>query len=228
MPLKSVIGFIKADSPITDQVTKFGGQPNWLTGPQWPTSEETDNPMRFIGQIKLADVPGLVTTAQMAYLFMTDEEDGEFVDGTYEPDSGENAIVLQPGEYELPYEELEEGPTLYRMVEREGHDRLLRELCEFSVDLAQVDDVIFRSEEDRWELAEDHPDRSRWTFSESKLGGSPAFMQGDEIPFTGDWQFLLQLDSGSTPFYVNFGDVGVGYAFMNGDGTEAKFLWQCG
>jgi hypothetical protein len=54
------------------------------------------------------------------------------------------------------------------------------------------------------------------------------FMQGDEIPFDKGWQLLLQLDSCSVPFSVNFGDAGVGYAFLNGNGDEAKFLWQCG
>ena len=118
MPMKHVIDFVQAASPITGSRTKFGGQPNWVTGPQWPLSEETENPMRFIGQIALTQLPGFVTPARMAYLFMTDEEDGDYVDGTWEP--------------------------------------------------------------------------------------------------------------GSVPFSVNFGDAGVGYAFMNADGTEAKFLWQCG
>jgi len=28
------------------------------------------------------------------------------------------------------------------------------------------------------------------------------------------------------PFEVNFGDAGVGYAFLSEDGTTSKFLWQ--
>ena len=37
----------------------------------------------------------------------------------------------------------------------------------------------------------------------------------------------LQLDSTLVPFYINFGDAGVGYVFVNIDYTVGKFLWQC-
>jgi hypothetical protein len=30
------------------------------------------------------------------------------------------------------------------------------------------------------------------------------------------------------PFYINFGDAGVGYAFLDASGSRARFLWQCG
>lgn len=63
---------------------------------------------------------------------------------------------------------------------------------------------------------------------ENKLGGTPVFMQGDEFPFKGNCRLLLQLDSCSVPFYINFGDAGVGYAFLNDKADQAKFLWQCG
>jgi uncharacterized protein YwqG len=97
MPKKHVIEFERAASRITSPTTKFGGQPVWIAGCQWPLSRETGNPMRFICQIALTPTVFPDTNAQMAYLFMTDEEDDEFVDGTYEPDGGENAVILQPG-----------------------------------------------------------------------------------------------------------------------------------
>ena len=56
----------------------------------------------------------------------------------------------------------------------------------------------------------------------------PFLMQGDEFPFEGNCRLLLQLDSSSVPFSINFGDAGVGYAFLNEAGNQAKFLWQCG
>lgn len=228
MPKKHVIEFVEVDSPVTSLVTKFGGQPNWLAEPQWPLSEETGNLMRFIGQVAFSQVRGITTSAQMAYLFMTDEEDGEYVDGTWEPDSGENAIVLQPGEYDYPYEEAATGPTLYRMVQKQGSDSLQTAPCEFSVSFTVAEDVAYMTEGDRWKLPDKERELARGVLEECKVGGTPVFLQGDEIPFNGDWQFLLQIDSGSTPFHVNFGDVGIGYGFMNCDGTEAKFLWQCG
>ncbi len=64
-------------------------------------------------------------------------------------------------------------------------------------------------------------------WSESKIGGTPAFLQYPEYPGEGNWRLLLQLDSVHVPFSVNFGDAEVGYAFLSEDGTSGKFLWQC-
>ncbi|MEM8866022.1 MAG: DUF1963 domain-containing protein [Planctomycetota bacterium] len=228
MPTKHVIAFKETASPLTSTSTKFGGQPNWVSEPQWPLSEETGNPMRFIGQIALAEVPGFATEAQVAYIFMTDEEDGEHVDGIWDPDSGENAVVLQPGDCDVDFEELAEGPTLFRLVQKEGQSRVSQEFCEFAVSLTPTEDVEYMSEGDRWKLPDVKQKAARGVLEESKIGGTPVFLQGDELPFEEGWQLLLQLDSGTAPFRVNFGDVGIGYAFMNSDGTEAKFLWQCG
>lgn len=228
MPQKHRIEFQEVSSPISDRVTKFGGQPVWVTDPQWPLSRETNNPMRFICQIRLNNelFPG--TSAQMAYLFMTDEEDGEFVDGTYEPDGGENAVILQPGRTEVPTKELVDGPTLYRMVTKEGHNLLQQEACEFAVGLIEEDDIEFVSEAERSKMSEAEIEAAPGKLDENKIGGTPVFMQGDEFPFEGDCRLLLQLDACSVPFYINFGDAGVGYAFLNQAGDQAKFLWQCG
>ena len=61
----------------------------------------------------------------------------------------------------------------------------------------------------------------------NKLGGTPGFIQFPEFPKGGSWRLLLQLDSTTVPFFVNFGDGGVGYAFISEDGRRGKFLWQC-
>jgi uncharacterized protein YwqG len=65
-------------------------------------------------------------------------------------------------------------------------------------------------------------------YEEVKIGGTSIFLQGEEYPEGGDWRLLLQLDSASVPFHVNFGDAGIGYAFISGDGNKGRFLWQCG
>lgn len=228
MPKKHRLVFHQASSPITAPVTKFGGQPSWTTDSQWPLSRQTGNPMRFVGQIALdqALFPGV--PAQMVYLFMTDEDDGNFVDGTYEPDGGENAVILQPGVPTVPTKMLVQGPTLYRMVEKEGHNRLQPEPCEFAVTVVEEEDIEFVSEDERWKMSKEEAKPATGTLDENKIGGTPVFMQGDEFPFPGRCRLLLQLDSCSVPFYVNFGDAGVGFAFLNEAGDQAKFLWQCG
>jgi hypothetical protein len=162
--------------------------------------------MRFICQIALDPLVFGVIRTRMAYLFMTDRE--EFVDGTYEPDGGENAVVIQSDEGAGTLPGQVEGPTLYRMVEKPGRDRLVAVPCEFAVTLDLGEDV---EPEDGFA---------------NKIGGTPKFLQNDEYPQGGPW-LLLQLDSASVPFSINFGDAGVGYAFISGDGTIGKFLWQC-
>lgn len=228
MPKKQIIEFIEATEPVSNPLTKFGGQPLWVDEPAWPLSRETGNQMRFIGQIELREEYGFKSSAKVAYLFMTEEEDGEFVDGTYEPDGGENAVILQPGSSGAPTTNTAEGPTLFKMVKVEGKDLLQPQTCEFEARLNEADDIDFVSEEDRFKMPEKEVEAATGKLDENKIGGSPAFMQGDEFPFEGTCQLLLQLDSCSVPFSINFGDAGVGYAFLNEDGTEAKFLWQCG
>lgn len=228
MPLRHRIEFREVSSPITDAVTKFGGQPAWIGEPQWPMSRETGNPMRFICQVKLTRDLFPDTAAEMAYLFMTDEENGEFVDGTYEPDGGENAVILQPGAATVPTTSLTQGPTLYRMIQMPGYDSLQPEPCEFAVELTVEDDIPFLSEAERRKIPETEAQAANSSLNENKIGGTPVFMQGEEFPFAATCRLLLQFDSCSVPFYVNLGDAGVGYAFINQAGDQAKFLWQCG
>ncbi|MEM7475143.1 MAG: DUF1963 domain-containing protein [Planctomycetota bacterium] len=228
MPKKQLIEFVETTTPQAEALTKFGGQPVWVEEPAWPLSRETGNQMRFIGQIELREEYDLESAANVAYLFMTEEEDGEFVDGTYEPDGGENAVILQPGTTAIPTTNEAEGPTLFKMVSVEGKDRLRQETCEFAVRLTEEDDIEFISDEECFKMTEEEADAATGKLDENKICGSPVFMQGDEFPFKENCQLLLQLDSCGVPFSINFGDAGVGYAFLNEDGTEAKLLWQCG
>src|SRR5215217_5247181 len=94
---KRQIAFREVDQPITESVTKFGGQPVWLSEPQWPISRETGRQMTFFCQVRLGDVPGLERTAGMAYVFMTDDADGPGLGllRTMSPTYGENAVILQ-------------------------------------------------------------------------------------------------------------------------------------
>jgi hypothetical protein len=163
--------------------------------------------MRFICQVALdphifGEIPG-----RMAYLFMTDLEE-EFVDDTYDPDGGENAVIIQPGTNEIPTQPLLTGPTLYK--------RMSLRHCEFAVEAFPGEDPETIDEDD-----EDDEDE------QAKVGGTPVFLQGPEFPRGHGWRLLLQLDSSAVPFSINFGDAGVGYAFLSEDGMSGKFLWQC-
>lgn len=190
--------------------TKFGGQPDWVTTPEWPVGKTTGRPMRFICQINLQDIGMQDIEAKMAYLFMTDDE--EYVDGTWEPDGGENAIILQPIANESITEKRSIGPTLYEMIEIPGKNRLEPKEFECSVEL--VESVETELQNDELEI-------------KNKLGGHAHFLQSEEYPSKENWNLLIQLDSTSVPFSINFGDAGIGYGFISEDRTVAKFLWQC-
>lgn len=219
---KYSITFHEVEQPITELVTKFGGQPAWLGAPTWPLSRSTGEPMRFICQVALdahlfGEIPG-----QMAYLFMTDGE--KYVD-TYAADGGENAVIIQPGTWNAPTQPLKAGPTLYKMVGEPSGERFVPVSCEFAVDLSLGEDPEVIVEDEH--ASEEAQAKFNKFLSESKISGTPVFLQDPEFPSGDNWQLLLQLDSASAPFSVNFGDAGIGYAFLSGDGKIGKFLWQC-
>lgn len=224
----SKIVFNTAAAPISDAVTKFGGQPVWLDAPQWPLSRETGNPMRFLCQIALDGRLFAEGAGKMAYIFMTDEED--FVDGTYEADGGENAVIIQPGGV-APACELRgdaTGPTLSEVVDVPGSRGLNTEDREYAVQLTRASEPDFVSEEVRADWSEEQFGAYAEALDGNKIGGSPLFLQADEFPQGGPWKLLLQLDSTQVPFPVNFGDAGIAYIFINDSLTTGKMLWQCG
>lgn len=183
--------------------------------------------MRFICQIALDEATFPNAAGKMAYIFMTDED--EYVDGTWEPDGGENAVIIQPGGAAPASETaaLTTGPTIYDMVEVPGAERLDPAEREYAVKLTTADEPAFVSEEKRSEWSEDEFAEYAQALDGNKIGGSPIFLQGDEFPSEGQWQLLMQLDSTQVPFSVNFGDAGIAYAFIDQTGTVGKMLWQC-
>lgn len=229
MVKRASIEFTPSHSPITGFITKFGGQPVWFSEPQWPISKSLGRPMQFICQIKL--VPELFgeTYGKMAYIFMSpDGDDGEWiVDDTWQPDSGENAVIIQPGHPTIVTQPLTIGPSLFEMVEQPGQQYLKPKPLEYATNLTLSEDPDYVPHRERrgW-------DEAQWTkygeaLSGNKLGGVPNFIQNEELPIQSKWYLLIQLDSAQVPFYINFGDAGIGYAFISEDGRVGKFLWQC-
>jgi len=88
------IEFRQVSARITRPETKFGGDPVWIDGPQWPLSRKVGCPMQFIAQVAIDPRVFPNAVARMAYLFVSNDQGGE---ETWDPDAGENAVVLQPG-----------------------------------------------------------------------------------------------------------------------------------
>lgn len=212
----------EVSSPIVEPVTKLGGQPVWIGEPRWPLSRTLRAPMRFIGQFALDPELFGSCPARLAYLFMTEADD--FVDGTWLPDGGENAVILQPGTWDGPVAALTQGPTLATRVAEADAGGTREEPHEYAVtmepgeDPDTLDEDTFR-ERGAWDQYMD-------AVAESKLGGTPAFLQYPEYPGPGAWRLLVQLNALVVPAGPNFGDGGIGYAFLSEDGRVAKFLWQ--
>ena len=225
MKFSKSITFIETRNPILKPVTKFGGQPVWVDKPQWPASAETGNLMRFICQINLTDGQFQSALGKVAYIFMTEEE--EYVDGTWEPDGGENTVVIQSVQAGMTTEEAISGPTIVQYVKVEGEKLLQAEPKEYEVRLLKKEEPAYASEQERASWTESVFDDYAKKLEGNKIGGSPIFLQGEEFPSDDEYRLLMQLDSTDVPFSINFGDAGIGYAFINQDCTVGKFLWQC-
>lgn len=238
MPRKYTIAYREVVSPITDLVTKFGGQPVWVDKPRWPVSRSYGTPMQFVCQIALpTDLFGGLDT-RMAYLFVTDDYQHGYVADTWEAIGGENALILQPGGvWEGVTLPLREGPSLYRRawmgvnVDRMTGAGWQRTPCEFTAELQAGDDP----EVGAWDDV-DPDDTPRWkaymaALFEDKVGGIPVpTINEPKFPDPEHWRLLLQLNTkdneGEDQFFLNFADDGVGYAFVSQDGHRGRFLWS--
>lgn len=174
--------------------------------------------MIFIGQIAIDQrlFPGAL--AQMAYVFIADE-----FEETWDPDAGENAVILQPGLKPPPvsYLDLRNGPTISKWDHQTG--TLTEGPGEFGTRLMlQTEPRYVRNPWERLPRA----DASKYVNAlvGNKIGGSPIPVENEAFPFE-DWRLLLQLEQVLIPFWVNFG-MGCCYVFSNADVSEAKLLWQ--
>jgi len=202
---------------------KFGGEPYGLPPSLWPTSKASREPMQFICQIPFGPDLFPDVAEAVAYLFMSTGD----IEGTWLPDGGENAVVIVPRHKLTGSITVGNAPRLSRMVKQWWSRTLVPEPCTFSARLAISSDPDFIPAEGLAEFSESQRVAYRTALLGNKLGGNPCFLQWDELPFSDGWHLLLQLDSATVPFWINFGDAGIGYAFLNSSGTEGRFLWQC-
>jgi hypothetical protein len=146
----------------------------------------------------------------MAYVFMSDNSLGR----PWEAEAGDNAVILQTGEFSPHVDviELEQGPSLQMMRPGVTGNRLVPVATEYAVELMELPD----------EAASD--DDFRLT---TRIDGPPGWLQNEEWPRGGPWRMIIQIDSCSDLYSVNFGDAGVAYAFISEDGRRGRFLWQC-
>lgn len=222
--------FHESAEPVCELVTKFGGQPVWVSSPQWPLSRHTGHPMKFIGQIRIYPEIFDVIDGKMAYIFLTYEffdKYGGFIE-TWDPEDGESAVIIQPGEWNGPTMPLAIGPWTGRKNTRWFKSPPDIAPVEYTVELLSGEDPDeYPVPEDLLEHPEEH-DKHIEALYESKIGGIPISDYLEEYPFPSqdEWQLLLQICEVNVPFDVNFGTDGIGTIFLSKDGKRAKLIWR--
>ncbi|WP_321477596.1 DUF1963 domain-containing protein [uncultured Paludibaculum sp.] len=215
----------RAESPINLPITKLGGLPVWVEDPAWPVSRATGELMLFLGQVALNPRLFPAGSGRIAYLFMTGGEPRDLA--TWDPDSGENAVVIQnssPGRAPT----IIEGPRLVEAYWVEGVARWKPLELAATVCIEEDRPEIPCEEVSEWPCDR----RSEYYGSRSqRVSGTPDWIQDDAMP--AGWQLLLQVpdyprvDGDVIQTNWNFG-TGVCYAMISPDCTEGIIRWQCG
>jgi hypothetical protein len=146
---------------------------------------------------------------------------------TWEPDGGENAVIIQPGGIWVgPHTRLVRG----RLCTAE-HRYITAgsALSEFDVGLRFGEEPA----EGAWDDV-DPDDEAAWNnyfdaLVEDKIGGMPVptIISGPILDrFPHNWRLLLQLNTKDEPFFLRFASDGVGYTVLSGDRRAGKFMWS--
>lgn len=212
---KYTIEFVEEKKKVEKPVTKFGGQPVWIDKAQWPI-EENGKPMRFICQIELYPEIFDNSKFKMAYLFVSKEWNNY-------------VLICQPSDIKILTKEKVDGPSICKMVKKRESDIFLSsQKCEFTANLTLGEDYNFVHQEPYFvgdELVfEDSPEDYGEVLNGNKIGGTPLFMNCDDLPEEDSWKLLLQLDATTVPFELNFGDAGMGYFFINMKDGSLNFI----
>ncbi|MGY4393992.1 hypothetical protein [Streptomyces sp. TE12347] len=221
------MSFRAAREPVTEPVSKFGGQPVWLDGPAWPVHPRSGEPLVFIGQFR---VPG--DEVRLAYLFL--HEEGMDMAGTA-PEDGEAVVLVQPGGRTPSFASVGAPGTRGRTLWRWGPDE--EEVpVEWLTDLTpippELDEAANQAAAFARYLRGEGPDvevpDGQWP--EDFLGGEALYPNHQAFGVDPGWLFLCQFqDRGEAkddPFFLNFG-YGSGFLFLSSDHLEGRFMWDC-
>jgi hypothetical protein len=191
---------------------KFGGQPDWVDQPAWPLGADSA-PLIFFGQLPVSTGQ----QARTAYVFVDPEGDH------WEPLGKANAVLIQPGApCQLDTAPLSTGPQLFEFVPELGQFRRRWRARPYERFIRLEDGA----DPERWDWPELDPGTNRrdapgdW----NKLGGTPLFLQGEQLPPGERWSFAFQFSASWAG--RELGDGAECYGFVREDGTGA-FLWQC-
>jgi hypothetical protein len=181
--------------------------------------------MSFIGQIALdKDIFGEVA-GKMAYLFISEKRTlrGPY---TFDPGSGENAVIVQPGNNAMHLlQPLNEGPRIFSLQQSDHwllYWKRRKIYVEYDITVTRKEDPALVD----WE--QDEPDPIvPYELNDCKLGGSPVWIQDKAWPYADSKGLLVQIVTAKFPLYLGLGDSATLYAFLSKEGDAGKLLWQC-
>ncbi|MFC7422126.1 hypothetical protein ACFQNF_19895 [Iodobacter arcticus] len=188
--------------------TKFGGKPSSPNGAlEWPVCKCCKGNMQFLGQLRTPE------SENMLLLFMCQNDPGSCDE--WDPNGGGNAVVVIEDSKLSLVQPPQQGETTrnirhgVKFVEHENND--------------------YDASRAAWALTNGVSPREVL----GQLGGTPAWIQGEETPtcdFCGEaMQFVAQLEQGPDwKTDMNFGGGGCAYVFQcSCNESSAKMLWQC-
>jgi hypothetical protein len=196
--------------------SRVGGRPTAPEGFRWPRCGQCQGPLQFIAQIDLADadVEGLGERQQLLLLFQCQNRPG--LCDEWDPASGGNAAILVRSDVRL---QRVDPPTVGPSTLLPREDGL-----EFR---PYVESQAGRTPDDAYCQALDADPNGVI----GKAAGRPLWIQGDETPVCScgsRMRFVVQVEQHAGGG-INFGDAGVGYAFVCEKCREsARYLFQSG
>ncbi|MGF1490764.1 MAG: DUF1963 domain-containing protein [Prochloraceae cyanobacterium] len=236
MPHKTQFQNVETTTEITSPITKFGGQPVWLSQPCWPLSFETSEKMLFMSQIALDPKLFPDSNGTMVYIFFYDCET------IYEEAI---AIVIQNLENltykDDGYEYVSEatGPAIYEL--NEDCQAIYKE---YKAVLEPIEDEELIPLEERFTI-DDWDYEMKFQFSKpflagNKIGGQPLYIQGRTNPpsefNSQEWLLLMQLAPNQGywnnlqpnfyPFHMDLDDCGILTIFISSDYKKTKCFIQ--
>lgn len=232
-PKFQITGFTEVFEPITEPITKFGGQPVWLEEPRWAVCPGNGKKIPFLCQIELVGELFGKIQPKVAYVFHGGNPDGS--EPGWLTDHGDTAIVLQPGNLVF-HQDI--GMSTHFVIEASGptlQDKNGEWIGEHYItrDVEYV--PILKLGKDQAYVNEELSEEQDEAFMGHKIGGSPSLWDDWFMPEGGqsEWNLLLQMESTDqsqveTPFGVYYGDGGCGWWFISRDGTKLEYSEICG
>ena len=192
----------RVDEPITEPVSKFGGQPVWIGEPTWPL-EADGGPATFMAQFTIPGRDGL------AYLFL---------DHAYESPGDPGYLVVQPGPPPERFAQTATGPTFWSEIT--GRTRYVSRMRVRKIESLVVLEPGFDLED--WSVLDDPAITRDDQRDYNKVGGNPRWLQHDDTPDEPGWHLLFQFTAADVGHEL--GDGAEVYGLIHEDGRGRVFV----